>query len=448
MRFDDYPFSDRLKGNLKALGFKRPTDIQFRAIPPVLNGQDLLAVAHTGTGKTLAYLLPLLHRLERSDFHRTLAVKEHNESLREESAGLVGSATSERVPSSPSLVMVPTHELAAQVAGVARALAHGMRLSIICITGGGPVQEQAERIPDEPDLVIGTPGRLHDLARNQNLSFRDLRYLVLDEADKMLSLGFKDDIDRLLQFMPRNRQTLFLSATISPTIKRLAYRLVVNPIRIEIAPENPVARTVQHALIEVPQDQKRFYLERIIRERAGQRIIVFTRTRLRAERVTAAMERAGIEALTMHGDRDREQRREALQNFANGTPPLLITTDVAARGLDIPDIALVINYDLPTQPEVYVHRIGRTGRAKQRGQALSFCAPEEENSRRAIERFLGYLLPIVELSEQERLDTIDYSKASRADWKELIKRHHEYEEAAKKAKAKRAKRKIKKRTQR
>lgn len=417
MLFSRYPFSPRLASNIEAEGLKRPTDIQFRAIPPILKGNDLLAIAHTGTGKTLAYVLPLLHLL----------------STRREERRVVGS-----IPSPGVLVLVPTHELAQQVADVFSAMARDMGLPVVPIIGGVPVEEQAQAIPSGVAVVVATPGRAHDLARNALITFERVAHLVFDEADRMLSLGFLPDIERMLQFMPRDRQTLFLSATISPEIKRLAYKLVSNPIRIEIAPENPVAKTIHHALLEVSMEDKRFFLERIIRAYPDRKILVFVRTKLRARRVHAAMSRVDIHALLLHGDLTHPEREQALEQFSSGECPVLISTDVGARGLDIPNVAIVINYDMPTTPEVYVHRIGRTGRFKARGEAVSFCAEGETKLRESVEKFLGELLPIYDLSEGERLDIIDESQEARADWQTLMRREEEFQrEKARKRKRRR-----------
>ncbi len=417
MLFSRYPFSPRLLQNIEAAGLKRPTDIQYRALAPILRGSDLLAIAHTGTGKTLAYVLPLLHLLsERMEGKRTPV---------------------NGIPTPAVLVLVPTHELAQQVADVFSTMARGMGLPVVSITGGVSVQEQAARIPNNVAIVVATPGRAHDLARNALLTFEGVRHMVFDEADRMLSLGFLPDIERMLQFMPRRRQTLFLSATISPEIKRMAYRLVSNPIRIEIAPENPVAKTIHHALLEVSMEDKRFFLERIIRAHPDRKILVFVRTKLRARRVHAAMERVGIPVLLLHGDLTHPERAQALTQFAAGECQVMVATDVGARGLDIPNVAIVVNYDMPSTPETYVHRIGRTGRFKERGEAVSFCAEDENRLREAIERFLGELLPIYELSEGERLDIVDESQAARADWQTLMRREQEFQDSRAKKKRKR-----------
>ena len=415
MLFENYRFIAPLAANLKREGFRRPTDIQFRAIRPTLMGSDLLAIAQTGTGKTMAFAIPIIERLGRSK-----------------------SRPEEHTPR--ALVLVPTHELARQIAEVFCKLAEGTGVTVFCVTGGGAIDDLVRSIPRRPDIVVATPRRVLDLVRNRNLLLHGLQILVLDEADRMLSLGFRPDIDSLLGHTPRRRQTLFYSATISPEIKRLAHRLVYNPIRIEIAPEDPITHNVRHALLEVAMDDKRFYLERVIREHPEAKILVFVRTKVRAERVQAAMRRVEIETGVIHGGLTRMERQWALNAFSDGSNPILIATDLSARGLDISNIQYVVNYDMPTEPEVYVHRIGRTGRGNQHGVAISFCAPEETKLREAIEKFIGQHLSIIDLDEEERDATLDFSRSSESDWTTLIRREHEREETFEAAK-KRKKRK-------
>ncbi len=400
MLFERYRLHPALARNLEEGGFRRPTDIQFRAIPAVLDGNDLLAIAQTGTGKTMAFAVPTIHLLTQ--------LPEPRESF-----------------SPRALVMVPTHELALQILRVFKSLTQGTGLKLAAIIGGKSVDEQMSLVSPNVDIIIATPGRMNDLGRNRLINLSELEILVLDEADKMLEMGFKDDIHHILRHIPRRRQTLFFSATISPTIKKLAYALVVKPIRIEIAPEDPVSKNIDHSVLEVDMDDKRFFLERLVKEHAGMKILVFTRTQVRAERVQAAMQRVGIEAGVLHGGLEREARREALDTFARGEVKLLIATDLSARGLDIQDIAYVVNYDMPREAETYVHRIGRTGRGKNRGIAVSFCAPEEEPLRRNIEKLLGHFIQVLDLSEEEYEGTKDFSVAAETDWKTLMKRHQE-----------------------
>lgn len=404
MLFDGYDFVAPLQANIRAAGLRRPTDIQFRAIPVVLNGNDLLAIAQTGTGKTLAFALPIIERLAQSL----------------KPAG-------DYAPR--ALVMAPTHELAMQIHSIFSSMARGTGIIPFCLVGGYSIEEQLHALPPRVDIVVGTPGRLHDLARNGFVRFDALQMLVLDEADRMLELGFRDDIDRLLIRMPRQRQTLFFSATIGKEIKRLARRLVQHAIRIEIAPQTRIPATISHALLEVAPDDKRFFLERIVRQHEGQKVLVFVRTQVRAERVARAMERVAIAVALIHGGLDRVQRAEALATFSNGAVKVLVTTDVSARGLDIPGVELVVNYDMPSQAETYVHRVGRTGRGTHKGVAISFCAEDERQKLAAIERLLACEIPRVPIDPEEYDATIDFSQAAETDWRSLIEKDRMLQEA-------------------
>lgn len=403
MLFSRYNFTHALQNNIEAAGLRRPTDIQFRAIPAVMDGNDLMAVAQTGTGKTLAFALPIIELLSHSR-----------------------RPANARAPR--ALILVPTHELAKQINEVFTAMMASTGLHSACIVGGYTIEHQVNTMRKNIDVVIATPGRMHDLARNQYVDLASVKHFVLDEADRMLEFGFKNDIDQLLRYLPTRRQTLFFSATISKEIKKLARRLVRNAIRIEIAPEDPVSKNIEHSLLEVSMDEKRFFLERLVKENPEAKILVFVRTQVRAERVTRAMERVGLQAELIHGGLERDEREAALKSFAENENRLLIATDVSARGLDIPGINFVVNYDMPTQSETYIHRIGRTGRGKQRGKAVSFCAPEEQEYLLAIEKLLGDFLPRVDLDQQEYMDTIDFSAAAESDWKTLIDQHQAEEE--------------------
>lgn len=414
MLFAGYGFAARLQSNIEAAGLRRPTDIQFRAIPVVLNGDDLLAIAQTGTGKTLAFALPTIDILARSP----------------------------KVPYSyapRALVMVPTHELAKQIYSVFTAMAKGTGVIPFCLVGGYTIEEQVKAMPARIDIVVGTPGRVHDLLRNGHIRFDLLRMLVLDEADRMLELGFRDDLDRLLRSMPQRRQTLFFSATIGREIKRLAHRMVRDAIRIEIAPETRIPATISHSMISVEPDDKRFFLERIVRQHEGQKVLVFVRTQVRAERVARAMERVGIIVTLIHGGLDRQQRDAALQRFSSGEVKVMVTTDVSARGLDIPGVEIVVNYDMPTQAETYVHRVGRTGRGRHSGIAVSFCSAEENSYLLAVESLLGGELPRIRMDREDYEATLDFSAAAETDWRRLIEQDRE--EQARRAREKKRKKK-------
>ena len=414
MLFEGYGFVDRLQSNIESAGLRRPTDIQYRAIPVALRGDDLLAIAQTGTGKTLAFALPIIEMLAR------------------EPKGRIGYAPR-------AMVMVPTHELARQIYTVFTRMAKGTGVVPFCLVGGYTIEEQVRALPERVDVVIGTPGRVHDLARNDYVRFDALRVLVFDEADRMLELGFRDDIDRLLRMMPYRRQTLFFSATIGPEIKRLAHRLVRDAIRIEIAPETRIPATISHSLMEVPSDKKRFLLERIIVQHKDQKVLVFVRTQVRVERVVKALERVGLTAIKMHGGLERSERNEALSHFVDGEERIMVTTDVSARGLDIPGVEVVVNYDMPSEAETYVHRVGRTGRGKNKGVAISFCSEEERPRLAEIESLLGGKLPRVRMPVEEDMAEIDFLGGIESDWKTLIEKDREARAAL--ARAKRRKKK-------
>ena len=381
MKFDDYRIAPEIKRNLAALGLRRPTDIQFKAIPPILNGEDVLAIAQTGTGKTAAFAIPVVHMLhERKKSRRTEGIQ--------------------------GVVMEPTRELAVQIAEVFDAIGRHTRVKSLCVFGGVEQDPQIARLARGIDILVATPGRMFDLVSQGHIRLDRVRILVLDEADRMLDLGFIKDIRDLVRILPRGRQTLFFSATINDSIKKLAYSLVTNPIRIQIAPDDPVARNIAHSVAFIEMDDKRFFLARLIEENPESKILVFVRTKVRAERVAKALERAGIRSLTIHGDKDQHERLEVMQQFREGAVKILIATDVSARGIDIPDVDRVVNYDLPEAAENYVHRVGRTGRGERRGLAVSFCSPEEKPVLDEIERFLGKPITVLPIGKGAYRETL------------------------------------------
>lgn len=396
MKFEQYAIHPALKKNLSALGFKKPTDIQFRAIPSVLKGEDVLAIAQTGTGKTAAFAVPILHQLLHTR-------PEKNQ---------------RGIPR--ALILVPTRELAVQTGNLLRQLLIDTPLRFVMLYGGVDEEIQTKRLQDGVDLVIATPGRLFDLQHRRVLNLNQVRYLVLDEADQMLALGFYKDIQDVIQRIPDEHQTLFFSATITPEIKRLAYKLVHNPIRIQISPKDPVSKNVRHWVAFVAMDDKRFFLERILRENEEARVMVFVRTKVRADRVQKALERAGISSNCMHGNVTQEDRFNNLAEFRKGDQRILISTDLSARGIDIPGVSLVVNYDLPEIAENYVHRVGRTGRGMEKGRAVSLCAEEERSLLDAIEAYTGYEIPEIAMSGQEYAMTLASSEEKVENWQQLL----------------------------
>mgnify|MGYP000583583644 FL=1 len=407
MRFEEYNISPEIKKNLSKLSFKRPTDIQFKSIPSILKGEDVLAIAQTGTGKTAAFAIPVINMIdEKKRIKRPDGIK--------------------------CLVMVPTHELAIQLMEVFIKLSRHTRVTTYGIYGGVDQDPQIEKLNKGVDILIATPGRMFDLRSQGHLILDRVEILILDEADHMLDLGFIGDIQDLMRHLPKNRQTLFFSATINQKIKKLAYSLVTNAIRIQISPKNPVAKNVNHKVIFVSMDDKRFFLERIVNENSESKILVFVRTKVRAERVKKAMGRVAIESITIHGDKDQRDRNLVMNQFKSGEVKLLIATDVSARGIDIPDVDIVINYDLPDKDENYVHRVGRTGRGKNKGNAYSFCSKEEEEMLLDIQEFLGEKIEVLDIGKKEYFETIDFSNDTSGDIKSMLKEIEEHEKGRRK----------------
>ena len=386
MKFEDYHISGVVKQNLEKLGFRRPTDIQYKAIPSILKGEDVLAIAQTGTGKTAAFAIPILHLLHE---------RKRN---------------SRRPDGIKCVVMVPTHELALQITEVFERLGKGSDVKTLALFGGVAQDPQIARLDKGMDIVVATPGRLFDLVSQGHLRLERVELLVLDEADHMLDLGFIKDIRDLLKHLPRRRQTLFFSATIDDKIKKLAYSIIHSAaIRIQISPKDPVSKNVDHFVTYVEMDDKRFFLERLINEHPDSKIMVFVRTKVRAERVAHALERMEIQSMTLHGDKEQKERSLALGAFKSGKTKVLIATDISARGIDIPNVDYVVNYDLPDEVENYVHRVGRTGRGTQRGSAVSFCSTEEKPKLTAIEEYVGKPVTVLQLSKAEYDGIVDTS---------------------------------------
>jgi ATP-dependent RNA helicase RhlE len=396
MKFEDYRISPDIKKNLAALGFRRPTDIQYKAIPPILKGDDVLAIAQTGTGKTAAFAIPVIDMIHQQK-------------------------NSSRSESISCLVMVPTRELALQITEVFQTIGQHTRVKTACVFGGVDQDPQISRLQNGIDILVATPGRMFDLVSQGHILLDKIQILILDEADHMLALGFIKDIRQLVHKLPRNRQTLFFSATINPEIKELAYSLVNKPVRIEISPKDPVAKNVEHSVAKIGMDDKRFFLERMIKEHPESKILVFVRTKVRAERVFKAMERVGIQTVTIHGDKEQKDRLDVMKTFRTGEIKVLIATDVSARGIDIPDVDYVVNYDLPDVAENYVHRVGRTGRGVKKGLAVSFCSEEEKPVLDEIETFLGQKISVLLIDKEEYTATKDLSEDSTSDWKSLLR---------------------------
>lgn len=408
MKFEEYRIAPEIKQNLEKLGFKKPTDIQYKSITPILRGEDVLAIAQTGTGKTAAFAIPVLNLI--------------NETKK-----------SSRADAIRCVVMVPTRELAIQITEVFEKIGQGTKVKTFSLFGGVEQDPQILKLEKGVDILVATPGRMFDLVSQGHLKLNHVEILILDEADHMLDLGFIKDIQDLIRFLPRKRQTLFFSATINENIKKLAYSLVHNAIRIQISPNDKVAKNIQHAVIFVEMDDKRFFLERLVNEHSESKILVFVRTKVRAERVLAAMERVGIKAETLHGDKEQQDRLQVLGKFRTGETKLLIATDVSARGIDIANVDYVVNYDLPDVPENYVHRVGRTGRGTQKGNAISFCSAEEKPILAEIEAYLNKPVQVMEIDKLEYAATKDFSQdVTASDLKALLKEAEQFEEMKRK----------------
>ena len=340
-------------------GYDAPTPIQQQAIPLALEGRDLIGLAQTGTGKTAAFTLPIIQRLLGGP-RRTRA-----------------------------LILAPTRELAQQVDDSFRKYGKHSGISVVAVYGGVPLDPQEKALRRGVDVVVATPGRLLDHLERQNVVFDDLEVLVLDEADRMLDMGFAPQINRVVAEVPRFRQTLLFSATMPPEVEALARKYLRKPLVIQVGRRSMAASTVTHAVYPVPRDRKSALLVELLNKPDMDSVLVFVRTKHGADRVVRHLEKAGISATAMHADKSQGQRQKALEGFKDGSIRVLVATDIAQRGLDITGITHVINYDVPQQPEDYVHRIGRTGRAAATGDAYTFMSPDEIAMVRTIERTIG-----------------------------------------------------------
>ena len=364
---------DLLKG-LKDLGFARPTPIQAEAIPPALEGRDLLACAMTGSGKTAAFLLPILHQLMGKPRGITRA-----------------------------LVLTPTRELAAQIYEALNDLAVHTPLTGAAIFGGVGMGPQEHAFRQGVDVIVGTPGRLLDHFRAPYGKLAGLQFLVLDEADRMLDMGFLPDIRRVLRHLPKRRQTLFFSATMPPPIADLTREMLQNPATINLQRQAAPATGITQAVYPVPQHLKATLLVALLKGGEVKDALVFTRTKHRADRLARHLEQHQLKVQRIHGNRSQAQRTEALAGFKSGRYRVLVATDIAARGIDVTALGHVINFDVPAQPEDYIHRVGRTARAEMTGSAFTLVSPEEEGSVRDIERAIGKRLPRVTMPDFDYL---------------------------------------------
>ncbi|HAR43748.1 MAG TPA: DEAD/DEAH box helicase [Bdellovibrionales bacterium] len=368
MKFESLKLIDPLLQAVKAEGYLTPTPIQVQAIPPILERRDILACAQTGTGKTAAFALPILQLLTdgRSSHHREIRV----------------------------LVLTPTRELASQIGQSFSDYGKTLPVRNAVVFGGVPQHSQVRSLRQGVDILVATPGRLLDLMQQKLLNFRKLEIFVLDEADRMLDMGFIHDVRAIISKIPKDLQTLFFSATMPPEISKLSEQILTRPVRIEVTPVASTVEKVTQNVYFVHKKQKTSLLIHLLQELEVSRALVFTRTKRDANRVTNSLCKAKIKADTIHGDKPQAAREKALANIKEGKCRVLVATDIAARGIDIDQVTHVFNYDIPNIPESYVHRIGRTARAGAEGAALSFCAPEEREYLTDIEGLIKKILTV------------------------------------------------------
>jgi len=372
MSFENLKLIEPILKALKTEGYTTPTPIQAQAIPIVLNHRDLLGCAQTGTGKTAAFALPTLQLL----FQDRMAHKEQK--------------------AIKALVLTPTRELAIQIAESFTAYGKHTGLKNLVIFGGVSQNPQVDALRRGVDILIATPGRLLDLMNQRFVHLDQVRMLILDEADRMLDMGFVNDVKKIIAKVPSKRQTLFFSATMPAEITSLANTILTNPERIEVTPVSSTADTIQQALYYVEKNDKKSLLIHILKDKGIKTALVFTRTKHGADKVVKDLNKVGITAEAIHGNKSQNARQRALTNFKNRTTRVLIATDIAARGIDIDELTHVVNYELPNIPETYVHRIGRTGRAGADGIAMSFCDSEEILFLRDIHKLIGKEIPVEE----------------------------------------------------
>lgn len=371
-QFNQLAIIDPILKALEAEGYTHPTPIQEQAIPIVLQQKDLLGCAQTGTGKTAAFAIPMLQ--------------------------LLSARPPGRGPKKiQALILTPTRELAIQIGESFSAYGRNLKVSNLVIFGGVPQGPQVKALRNGIDVLIATPGRLLDLMGQGYVSLSDINIFVLDEADRMLDMGFIHDVKKVVLKLPVKRQTLFFSATMPPEIQKLANTILVKPEKVEVTPASTTAETITQSLYFVDQKEKKKLLIHILQDKKIDRVLVFTRTKHGADRLVKDLQKANISAEAIHGNKSQNARQRALSNFKNGNTRVLIATDIAARGIDIDDLAYVINYELGDVPETYVHRIGRTGRAGNSGIAIAFCDVEEMDNLKSIQKLIGFKIPVVEV---------------------------------------------------
>ena len=403
-RFETLGLSQAILDGVRTAGYDTPTPIQAAAIPSILDGRDMIGCAQTGTGKTAAFVLPMLDRLSTNRPHqRSRAVR--------------------------ALVVTPTRELAQQVTQAVRTYGKGTSFRYLSVFGGTAMKPQIQRLRQGVDIVVATPGRLLDHLDSGHLDLSRLELLVLDEADRMLDMGFIHDIRRIVAAAPKQRQTLLFSATMPREIQDLAHSILTNPEQVEIGARRNPAETVAQQVCPIAPHQKMDLLVHVLTTESVENVLVFSRTKHRADRIARKLTKRGFAATVMHSNRSQRQRERALDGFRTGRFRILVATDIAARGIDVDGISHVINYDTPRQAEDYIHRIGRTGRAQTTGDALTFVTPDEEAALHKIERHTGQRL------ERKRYPGFEHGEAAaepasegssgqaRRQWQEAVAQH-------------------------
>ena len=371
--FTDFNLITPIHRALCDMDYTVPTPVQLQAIPPLLAGRDLLGCAQTGTGKTAAFALPIIQHLARNQRRRE--------------RGFVR-----------ALIVTPTRELAAQIYENLNMYSKYLDVTSVVVFGGVKQNSQVKSLNKGVDILVATPGRLLDLISQGYIKLEKVEFFVLDEADRMLDMGFIPDVRRILKYLPNKRQTMFFSATLSPKIIQLSKSMIHNPVRVDVTPEKPVVELIDQRLMNTKTKQeKSTVLMNILKEQNVKKALVFTRTKHGANKLAKLLARADIEALAIHGNKTQNARQKALENFKSGRIKVLIATDIAARGIDVEGISHVINHDIPNVAETYVHRIGRTARAGCRGISISLCGPEENEFIRDIEKLIKQSIPVVDV---------------------------------------------------
>ena len=368
MSFEKLNLSASILKALKTEGYTHPTPIQEQSIPVILKRKDLLACAQTGTGKTAAFALPIIHLLETAEVKR---------------------------PGIKALILTPTRELAIQIAESFSSYGKHSRLKHSVVFGGVSINNQISELRTGTDILIATPGRLLDLMSQKIVNLQYINFFVLDEADRMLDMGFINDVKKVIAKLPAKRQTLFFSATMPPEIAVLANTILTDPVKVEVTPVSSTAEKINQAVYPVEKKDKPALLIHLLKNKDMESVLVFTRTKFGADKLSKILNRANIPSDAIHGNKSQNARQKALSNFKSGQIRILVATDIAARGIDVEELKYVINFELPNLPETYVHRIGRTGRAGNSGTALSFCDLEEQPYLRDINKLTAQSIPVI-----------------------------------------------------